>query len=382
MADSYAFSARALTVGYRGKPLIRDIAFQLPKGKILALIGPNGAGKSTILKTITRQLAAIAGTALIENKETGRFSRGELAKKMSVLLTERVRPEMMTCFDVAAMGRYPHTGRFGRLSEKDVDIVQGALRRVRAEEIAGQDFDRISDGQRQRVLLARALCQEPEILVLDEPTSFLDIRYKIDLLSILLEETREKRLTVILSLHEIDLAEKIADYILCVKGDTVWRYGSPEDIFQDEIIAELYDLTQGSYVTSRGSVELQKPEGAPRVFVIGGNGCGLPAYRALQKKRVPFAAGILFENDLEYGAARALAAEIVSVKAFEKIDESAVSRAKDCILRCAAVLDAGAPLGALNQANGELLNYAKERAIRIVRNADELDGCDQRRAGR
>ena len=105
MADSYAFSARALTVGYRGKPLIRDIAFQLPKGKILALIGPNGAGKSTILKTITRQLAAIAGTALIENKETGRFSRGELAKKMSVLLTERVRPEMMTCFDVAAMGR-------------------------------------------------------------------------------------------------------------------------------------------------------------------------------------------------------------------------------------------------------------------------------------
>ena len=93
MPEAYAFSARALAVGYRGKPLIRDISFQLPRGKILTLIGPNGAGKSTILKTITRQLAAIAGTALIEGKEISRFSQGEMAKKMSVLLTERVRPE-------------------------------------------------------------------------------------------------------------------------------------------------------------------------------------------------------------------------------------------------------------------------------------------------
>jgi len=373
MAEAYAFTARGLAVGYRGKPLIRDIGFRLPKGKILTLIGPNGAGKSTILKTITRQLASIAGTVLIEDKEIIRFSQGEMAKKMSVLLTERVRPEMMTCFDVAAMGRYPHTGRFGKLSEKDIEIVRSTLRRVRAEEIADRDFSQISDGQRQRVLLARALCQEPEILVLDEPTSFLDIRYKIDLLSILLEETRDKHLTVILSLHEIDLAEKISDYILCVKGDTVWRYGPPKDIFQDDVIAELYDLTQGSYVTSRGSVELKKPEGTPQVFVIGGNGCGLPAYRALQKKRLPFAAGILFENDLEFDAAKALAAEVVSVEAFEAIDEETVSRAQACILRCQAVLDAGAPLGTLNQANGKLLNYAKERSIRIVRNADELD---------
>ena len=373
MAESYAFTAKGLAVGYRGKALIRDIDFTLPRGKILTLIGPNGAGKSTILKTVTRQLAAIAGTVLIENKETSRFSQAELAKKMSVLLTERVRPEMMTCFDVAAMGRYPHTGRFGRLSEKDVDIVRGILRRVRAEEIADRDFTQISDGQRQRVLLARALCQEPEILVLDEPTSFLDIRYKIDLLSILLEETRERRLTVILSLHEIDLAEKISDYILCVKGDTVWRYGPPSAIFRDEVIAELYDLTQGSYVTSRGSVELKKPEGAPRAFVIGGGGSGLTHYRALQKKRVPFAAGILFENDLEFDAARALAVETVSVKAFEPVGEDAVERAKESILRCGVVLDAGAPLGTLNRANGALLAFARERGIPIIRDADELE---------
>ena len=257
MAESYAFTVRGLTVGYRGRALIRDIAFRLPRGKILTLIGPNGAGKSTVLKTITRQLAAVAGTALIGDMNTASFSPLDLAKKMSVLLTERVQPEMMTCFDVAAMGRYPYTGRFGRLSEKDTAIVENALRRVSAADIAGRDFSQISDGQRQRVLLTRALCQEPEILVLDEPTSFLDIRYKIDLLSILLEETRERALTVILSLHEIDLAEKISDLILCVKGDTVWRFGPPEEILRDEIIADLYDLTRGSYLTGRGSVELK-----------------------------------------------------------------------------------------------------------------------------
>ena len=373
MAESYAFTARGLAVGYNGKALIRDITFELPKGKILTLIGPNGSGKSTILKTITRQLAAIAGTVLIEGGDTARLSQGELAKKVSVLLTERVKTEMMTCFDVAAMGRYPYTGTFGRLSARDVEIVQSALCRVKAWDIADQDFSRISDGQRQRVLLARALCQEPEILVLDEPTSFLDIRYKIDLLSILLEETQKRQLTVILSLHEIDLAEKISDKILCVKGDTVWRYGAPQEIFRDEIIADLYDLTEGSYVTSRGSVELVKPSGEPRVFVIAGAGYGLPHYRALQKKRVPFAAGILFENDLEYDVAKALARETISVRAFDTIYPASIDRAKECIKRCHLVLDAGTPVGTGNRANGELLLFAKERGIRIVRNADEVD---------
>ena len=373
MAESYFFTVRGLEVGYRGKPLIRDISFRLPKGTILTLIGPNGAGKSTILKTVTRQLTALAGTVRIGNRETASFSPEELAQKMSVLLTERVQPEMMTCFDVAAMGRYPYTGRFGRLSEKDIAVVENAMSRVHAAEIAHRDFTQISDGQRQRVLLARALCQEPEILVLDEPTSYLDIRYKIDLLDILLEEARERGLTIVLSLHEIDLAEKVSDLILCVKGDTVWRYGTPQEIFRDETIAALYDLSEGRYVTGRGSVELQKTEGDPLIFVVGGAGFGLPCYRTLQRKRVPFAAGILFENDLEYDVAAALASEVFTARAFEKIDETTAERARKCIQRCNAVLDAGAPVRTWNRVNGELLDFAAEQGIRIVRNADEVD---------
>ena len=159
---------------------------------------------------------------------------------MAVVLTERMRPELMTCHDIVATGRYPYTGRLGILSREDEDKVDEAMRIVHAEELGSRDFNAISDGQRQRVLLARAICQEPEIIVLDEPTSFLDIRHKLELLSILRSMAKEKGITVIMSLHEIDLAQKIADQILCVKGDHVCYYGTPEQIFEEQTIRELY----------------------------------------------------------------------------------------------------------------------------------------------
>ncbi|MBQ9197831.1 MAG: ABC transporter ATP-binding protein [Clostridia bacterium] len=369
----YILQTKDLSVGYQGKALLRDIRISLRQGQILTLIGPNGAGKSTLLKTLTRQLAPIAGSIRIGGQELSSIPAQALARRMSVVLTERVQPEMMTCYDVAAMGRYPYTGRFGTLTKKDHAIVQSTLRRVRAEEIADQDFSRVSDGQRQRVLLARALCQEPELLVLDEPTSFLDIRHKIDLLDILLEESRERRLTVVLSLHEIDLAEKISDLVMCVQGDSVCRVGAPGAVFTDENIAQLYGLEQGSYLVSRGSVELSRPDGDPRVFVIGGAGYGMPFYRALQKRRVPFAAGILYENDLEFEVARALAARVISQAAFTPIDAEALEDAKQAVLRCRAVLDAGAPRGPLNAACEKLLSFAKANGIKVIRHAEELD---------
>ena len=372
MAEPVVFRAENLSVGYRGKALIEGINISLRPGQILTLIGPNGAGKSTILKTIIGQIPAIAGKIYIGDRELGAWPRNALAKKLSVVLTERVQPEMMSCFEVAAMGRYPHTGRFGSLSEKDRAIVWETLRRVRAEDIADRDFSQTSDGQKQRILLARALCQEPEVLVLDEPTSFLDIRHKIELLDILLEEARERQMTVILSLHEIDLAEKISDLVLCVRAAGADAPEVPEQVFTDENIAALYGLTRGSYPVSRGSVELERPEGAPRVFVIGGAGTGLKHYRQLQKKRIPFAAGILYENDLEYAVAEALACEVVGEKAFRMISDESRARAEQLMLACGTVLACGAPEGELNEANRALVEIARRKKLRIVTSVDEI----------
>lgn len=236
-----------LSVGYDGKPLIRDVCLQVQRGKIVTLIGPNGSGKSTILKTIIGQLSKVSGTVLLEGAPMERCGQKEIAKRMAILMTERIHPELMTCYDVVSTGRYPYTGALGLLGKEDKRIVEESLELVHGRDMADRPFDAISDGQRQRILLARALCQTPEIIVLDEPTSYLDIRYKLELLTILKTMVREKNLAVLMSLHELDLAQRVSDTVVCVSGDRIDRMGPPEEIFSNDYIARLYHMEPGKY---------------------------------------------------------------------------------------------------------------------------------------
>lgn len=280
----YFFRTSRLAVGYNGKPLIKDIEIRLQKGQILTLIGPNGSGKSTILKSITKHLQSIYGTVYIDTRSIEEMSSKELSYQVSVVLTERLRTELMTCEDVVATGRYPYTGMLGILSRQDKLQVRKAMELVNAWELKERDFRQISDGQRQRILLARALCQEPQIIVLDEPTSFLDVRYKLELLNILRTMAEERGITVIMSLHELEMAQKVSDLVVCVKGETITHFGSPQEIFQKELIGELYELTNGSYNPLFGSFEMERPKGEAGVFVIAGGGTGAAQYRTLQKR--------------------------------------------------------------------------------------------------
>ncbi len=236
-----------LAVGYHGKPLIEEIPLHVQRGKIVTLIGPNGSGKSTILKTVIGQLPKVSGTVYLDGKTMQERSRNEIARRMAILMTARMEPELMTCRDVVGTGRYPYTGKLGILSPEDKAIVQQSLAQVGGLDFADRPFANISDGQRQRILLARALCQEPEIIVLDEPTSFLDIRYKLELLTVLKRMVRENDLAVLLSLHELELAERISDTVVCVAGDRIDRIGPPEEIFTREYIAKLYQMEPGKY---------------------------------------------------------------------------------------------------------------------------------------
>ena len=360
----YYFYTEGLTVGYHGVPLIKDIKISLKKGEILTLIGPNGAGKTTILKSIIRQLAPLGGVAVLDGKAMGDLSGKELSRKLSVVLTERIHPEMMTCRDVVSTGRYPYTGKFGVLSEEDWAVVDEAMDLVHIHELADRDYTKTSDGQKQRVMLARALCQQPDIIVLDEPTSFLDIRYKLEFLSILQNMSRTRNLSVIMSLHELDLAGRISDKIACVRGDKVDRFGTPEEIFTEGYIPKLYGMTVGTYDELTGDLELPAVEGEPKVFVIAGNGTGTAVFRRLQRERIPFAAGILWENDLDYPSARALAVRTVSVPAFQQISPGALEEAKGLIDSCDSVLCPLEPLeteAGMGMAAGlpELLAYAR-----------------------
>ena len=238
---------KALAVGYHGKPLIEDVALHVQRGKIVTLIGPNGSGKSTILKTIIGQLSKVSGTVFLDGKAMEERSRNEIARRMAILMTARMEPELMTCRDVVSSGRYPYTGKLGILTSEDRAIVERSLAQVGGLDFADRPFANISDGQRQRILLARALCQEPEIIVLDEPTNFLDIRYKLELLTILKTMVREKNLAVLMSLHELDLADRVSDTVVCVSGDRIDRIGTPKEIFTSDYIARLYHMEPGRY---------------------------------------------------------------------------------------------------------------------------------------
>ena len=253
-----------LVVGYNGKALIHGIEIGVQRGEIVTLVGPNGSGKSTILKTITRQLLPVGGEIFLSDEEDSspkkldRFSPADLARNMAVMLTGRLQTELMTCRDVTAMGRYPYTGRLGILSDADEQKVEAALAAVHAQGLSDRPFDAVSDGERQRILLARAICQEPKIIVLDEPTSYLDIRHKLELLSILHRMSREQGITVVMSLHEIDLAMKISDRIICVRGEEIFACGKPSEILDDETVRKLYDLDPalGRFDAKNGSLDL------------------------------------------------------------------------------------------------------------------------------
>ena len=201
----YSVETNALAIGYGKAALARDIALGAAKGQVLALIGPNGAGKSTLLKTLAGQLAPLGGAVLLDGQELARIPGNARAQKLALMLPHTRRTELTTCFEFAAAGRIPYTGRLGILSAEDKKQVQNALELVGAAHLANRDFNCVSDGQRQRILLARAVCQQPQVLLLDEPTSFLDIKGKIELLTILQKLAHEQQLAVIVTLHELDM---------------------------------------------------------------------------------------------------------------------------------------------------------------------------------
>ena len=250
--------AEDLAIGYGKTPLMEHIGLGVGKGSILTLIGPNGAGKSTLLKTLAAQLAPQGGAVLLDGKDLADYSGPERARKMALMVPHTRRTELTTCFEVVSAGRYPYTGRLGVLSAEDKRQVHAALALVGAEALAGRDFNRISDGQRQRVLLARAICQQPELILLDEPTSFLDIKGKAELLAILKSLARDKKMAVILSLHELELAQKISDKVVCVSAAGVSDVMTPEKAFARENICKIYALTDEQYAFLYG--EEKAPE--------------------------------------------------------------------------------------------------------------------------
>ena len=246
-----------LNAGYGKKIIVSGVSLEVKAGSVVTLIGPNGSGKSTVLKTITGQLKKLGGSVCVMGRDFESLSSAEAARHVSMVMTERIHPEYMTCRDVIATGRYPYTGRLGILGNEDWRAVDEAVSLVHAEDVADKDFNQVSDGQRQRVMLARAICQDTEIIVLDEPTSFLDMFYKLDLLKTIRFLAREKGKAIVMSLHELDLVKMIADTVVCVDGSKVLRTGSVAEIFTGSFIQRLYGVEDDEFDPVTASIHLR-----------------------------------------------------------------------------------------------------------------------------
>ena len=357
--------AEELSVGYGRKVVVSGVSFEVKAGEVISIIGPNGAGKSTILKTIASQLPLLSGKVHIGEKIISEMSEKELSRKMSLMLTERINSEMMTCYDIAATGRYPYTGMFGILEKEDREIVEESMSLNGISYLRDVDFRNISDGQRQCVMLARAIAQEPEVMLLDEPTSFLDIDHKLELLTLLRKLARDKQIAVVMTIHELDLAQRFSDKVLCIKDAKADKYGTPELVFSGNYINDLYSIKNGTFEPLYGSSEPKRVEGTPDVFVIGGGGCGIPVYHKLQREGIPFAAGIIHENDIDYPLAKHLAAELVSERAYEPISEQNYNKALEMMRVCSKVIFCTEKIGAMNRKN-LLLKETAEKEGKIV----------------
>ena len=357
------FRSEAFSAGYSRRIIVDGLSFSVSSGEICTLIGPNGAGKSTVLKTIAAQLPPIAGDAFLCGDSIRALHEKDIAKRLSLLLTQKITAERMTCGDVAATGRYPYTGRFGILSSEDQKIVREAMEMVGVLHLYDTDFNCISDGQRQCVMLARAIAQQPKIMLLDEPTSFLDIGHKLHILTLLRQLAKERRIAVIQSLHELDLAQKFSDQIICIRDGKADRIGMPETIFCGDYISQLYNIQNGLYDVRFGTTEPVTAAQKPDIFVIGGGGSGLSVYRRLYRAGIPFAAGVIHENDLEYPAASALAAAVITEQPFEPVSDAACERAMAILRTCRAVICCAAAFGTMNRNNQILKDAAAARGI-------------------
>jgi len=354
---SQVIHASGLDVGYNRKPVISGIEINALEGQVICLIGPNGAGKSTILRTLAGMLAPVTGTVYIGRDDIRSIKPNVLAKQMAVVLTEQLNVNMTTAYEIVSMGRFPYTGFFGRLNSDDHRIIRECMQTVGAAEFAERDFFHLSDGEKQKILIARALAQEPQLIVLDEPTSHLDIKHKVEVIRILNRLSTVNGVTVILAMHDVDIAVKSCQFVLLVKDGRVVAQGRPEDVISEGVIGDLYGIEGASFNALTGSLEIFN-EKTPEAFVVSGTGSGIPVYRLLSRMGFGIATGVLQKNDIDYHIADSMKLTMIAGPGFEPVSNADISTAEALIAKTAFVVDAGFPAGTYNRGNIDILRSA------------------------
>ncbi len=246
-----------VTTGYRHKPVTRDINAYLQAGELTCLLGPNGAGKSTLLKTLSAFIPPLSGDIIIDGVNLRQINAGRLAREIAVVLTQRPSTMNMTVEELVAVGRSPYTSFFGGLRDSDRDVVARAISLVGIDDLRERNVNTLSDGERQKALIAKALAQQTQIIFLDEPTAFLDYPSKVDIMKLLYTIAREENKTVFMSTHDLDLALQMADKIWLLDKEHGLEIGIPEDLAYRGLLGEYFQRGGLRFNYSTGLFEIE-----------------------------------------------------------------------------------------------------------------------------
>ena len=242
LALSHEFGAENLSAGYEEKLILKDLNITVPAGKFSVIIGPNGCGKSTLLKSFARLLKPQNGSVLLDGKSICDLPTQQLAKEIGLLPQSPVVPAGITVADLVARGRFPYQNLFGQLKKSDYEAISCAMEAMGIADLADKSVDSLSGGQRQRVWIALVLAQDTDILLLDEPTTYLDIAYQVEILDCLSKLNHMKKTTIVAILHDINLSIRYADHIFAMKKGKLIAEGNPKDIITTDLMREVYGM--------------------------------------------------------------------------------------------------------------------------------------------
>ncbi|MFW3464785.1 ABC transporter ATP-binding protein [Streptomyces microflavus] len=239
--DVARLAARGVTVGYGGRAVIDDLDVSIPPGVVTTIIGPNGCGKSTLLRTLTRLLKPAKGTVVLDGEDIDRLRTRDVAKKLGLLPQAPVAPEGLTVGDLVARGRHPHQSWLRQWSSDDAGVVERALAMTGVADLADRPVDSLSGGQRQRVWISMTLAQGTDLLLLDEPTTYLDLAHAIDVLD-MVDDLHESGCTVVMVLHDLNLATRYSDNLIVMRAGSILAQGHPRDVITAELLYEAFGL--------------------------------------------------------------------------------------------------------------------------------------------
>ncbi len=364
-STNYMVYTKNLSIGYKGREIVRDINIFLKKGNFISILGPNGAGKTTLLRTLCRLLPPIKGEVFIKNIPFSSITHRNMSKFVSVVLTEKVIPPLFKVKDFVALGRYPYSNFLGLLRDKDKKQIYSSLTLVGAQHLAEKFMENLSDGERQKVMIARALAQDPEIIFLDEPTIHLDLKHKMEVISILQQLCSTKKITVIASLHDVDLAMRVSDFVILIKEGKIVAQGTPEEILTSEKVSSLYNFNRINFDPLLGVIQIPNPNTRGHCFIIGGMGKASVLYRIVARKGYKIKTGILYENDVDYFVAKGLGAQCITQRPFSNNNREKLIHALSIMKKCNLIIDADGYFPN-NDINFHLLRMALKENLNII----------------